>query len=422
MNLLNTSILNGIAVLIKTASMFLLSKILAVYVGPSGYAVIGQFQNFIQLITGIGGSSINNGIVKYTAEYHQDEHLLQRLWVTSSKIIILFTLLISVLIICSSYYLSNVIFHQHDYWSVFIWLAVFLVFFNLNGFLISIINGKKDVIKLVSANIGGTLISLIATYVLVVGYGLYGALVALAVNQSLAFFLTWFIARKTQWYSRKIFWGPIDKPLAKKLSAFALMALVSLVVGNITQFILRSYIVQAYGWESAGYWDAMNRLSMGYLMFASTIIGVYYLPRLSELNKYNKIIKEVHMGYMVILPIAALSAFSVYYFQDLVVELLFTTKFKPMLELMLWQLIGDVVRIGSWIVTYMMLSRAMTRLFVSIETFFLVSIIPLTMWLSNIYGFKGIAIAFALNNLCYWIACAFFAGRKLRNDLSNLES
>ncbi len=36
MNLLKTSALNGVAVLIKTATMFILNKILAVYVGPAG--------------------------------------------------------------------------------------------------------------------------------------------------------------------------------------------------------------------------------------------------------------------------------------------------------------------------------------------------------------------------------------------------
>ncbi len=41
MNLLKTSALNGMAVLIKTATMFMMNKILAVYVGPSVYAVIG---------------------------------------------------------------------------------------------------------------------------------------------------------------------------------------------------------------------------------------------------------------------------------------------------------------------------------------------------------------------------------------------
>ncbi len=59
MNLLKTSVLNGVAVLIKTATMFLLNKMLAVYVGPAGYAAIGQFQNFIQMITTFAGSAVN---------------------------------------------------------------------------------------------------------------------------------------------------------------------------------------------------------------------------------------------------------------------------------------------------------------------------------------------------------------------------
>lgn len=417
MNLLNTSILNGIAVFIKTVTMLLLNKILAIYVGPSGYALIGQFQNFVQVVTGIGGSFINSGIVKYTAEYHEDEQLQRRLWATSSKLIILFTLLISVILICCSFNLSQSIFKHSDYWSVFIWLAIFLVFFNLNGFLLAVINGKKEIVKLVSANIGGTLITLLVTCILVVSYGLYGALVALAINQSVAFFLTWFIVRRSPWYRPEMFWGKIERPLAKKLSAFALMAVVSVVVGNITQFILRSYVVKTYGWDFAGYWDGMNRLSLGYLLFASTIIGVYYLPKLSELKKYIEIKKEVRKGYLVILPIAALSAAMVYVFKELVVEILFTVQFKPMLELLFWQLVGDVLRIGSWIVTYMMLSQAMTRLFISLETFFLVSIIPLTMLLSDIYGFKGIALAFAINNLFYWIVCAYFSHKKLKYDL-----
>ena len=63
MNLLKTSVLNGLAVLIKTATMFLLNKILAVYVGPAGYAAIGQFQYFIQMITTFAGSAVNTAVV-----------------------------------------------------------------------------------------------------------------------------------------------------------------------------------------------------------------------------------------------------------------------------------------------------------------------------------------------------------------------
>ena len=83
MNLLKTSVLNGVAVLIKTATMFLLNKILAVYVGPAGYAAIGQFQNFIQMITTFAGSAVNTAVVKYTAEYYADEKKQRTVWQTA---------------------------------------------------------------------------------------------------------------------------------------------------------------------------------------------------------------------------------------------------------------------------------------------------------------------------------------------------
>ena len=99
MNLLKTSALNGIAVLIKTATLFILNKILAVYVGPSGYAVIGQFQNFIQIVTTFAGGAINTAVIKYTAEYHEDENKQRIVWQAAGSIILIFSIIIASLIL-----------------------------------------------------------------------------------------------------------------------------------------------------------------------------------------------------------------------------------------------------------------------------------------------------------------------------------
>ena len=92
MNLLKTSVLNGIAVLVKTATMFILNKILAVYVGPSGYAAIGQFQNFIQMVTTFAGSAINTAVIKYTAEYHENEQKQISIWRAAGSLVVIFSL------------------------------------------------------------------------------------------------------------------------------------------------------------------------------------------------------------------------------------------------------------------------------------------------------------------------------------------
>ena len=109
-----------------------------------------------------------------------------------------------------------------------------------------------------------------------------------------------------------------------------------------------------------------------------------------------------------------LLSLTVYLFQDIIIRILFTEQFLPMKELMLWQLLGDVIKIGSWIISFMMLSKAMTKIFIVTEAFFALSIIPLSVLFINYFGFKGIAMAFALNCLLYWIVCSFLSLRKLR--------
>ena len=158
----------------------------------------------------------------------------------------------------------------------------------------------------------------------------------------------------------------------------------------------------------------MTRLSNGYLMFASTILSVYYLPRLSELKEYHAIKKEINKGYKFILPSACLLSLVVYIFQDLIISLLFTKEFLPMKQLIFWQLVGDVIKIGSWLISFMMLGKAMTKIFVITETLFALSIIPLTIVCIHYFGFKGVAIAFALNCLVYWAACTYFSFKKLK--------
>ena len=416
MNLLKTSALNGIAVLIKTATMFILNKILAVYVGPSGYAAIGQFQNFIQIVTAFAGSSINTAVVKYTAEYYDDENKQRAIWKTSGSIVFISSIIVAILILVFQRKLSFYIFQSYKYQSVFIWFAAFLLFFNLNTLFLAILNGKKEILKLVIANIAGSLFSLVITGILTVRFHLYGALIALTIYQSIAFFVTFILCYRSDWFRVSYLFGKVNCNIAKKISHFALMAIVSVIFGNLAQIILRNIVITKYGISYAGYWDAMTRLSGGYLIFASTILSVYYLPKLSELKGYKNIIQEVRYGYKIILPVACISSFFVYFFQDLIISILFTKEFLPMKELMFWQLIGDVIKIGSWIISFLMLSKAMTKIFVITEAFFALSIIPLSLFFINYFGFKGIAMAFAMNCLLYWLVCSYFSFRKLKED------
>lgn len=415
MNLLKTSALNGIAVLIKTASMFILNKILAIYLGPSGYAAIGQFQNFIQIVTSFAGGAINTAVVKYTAEYYEDENKQRAIWKTAGSIVFLFSIIIAVLLLFFQRQLSVYIFQTDEFQSIFVWFAIFLLFFNFNTLFLAILNGKKEILKLVIANIAGSLFSLAITGVLAFKFGLYGALVALSIYQSTAFMVTLLLCYKADWFKFRYLFGKIDRDITRKFAGFALMALTSALCGPLSQIAIRTYMTGEFGIEYAGYWEAMIRLSGAYLMLVTVTLSVYYLPRLSELSAIRDIKKEVYLGYKFIFPVALLGAMLVYLLRDWIIGLLFTDAFLPMRDLFLWQMIGDSLKIGSWILAYLMLSKAMTKLFIVTEIIFSISLVILTYLFTNIFGFEGVSIAYLVNYAIYWLVMGLFVFKVLNN-------
>ena len=414
MNLLKTSALNGIAVLIKTATMFILNKVLAVYVGPSGYAVIGQFQNFIQIVTSFAGGAINTAVVKYTAQYYEDENRQRAIWRTAGSIVLLFSIIIAFLILILQKQLSIYIFQTDEFQSVFVWFAVFLLFFNFNALFLAILNGKKEILKLVIANIIGSLFSLSITGILAIKLGLYGALVALSIYQSTAFLVTLVLCYKADWFKFKYLFGKIDPDITRKFAGFALMALTSALCVPLSQIAIRTYMTGEFGIEYAGYWEAMIRLSGAYLMLVTTTLSVYYLPRLSELSAISDIKKEVYLGYKVIFPVALLGAMLVYLLRDWIIGLLFSDAFLPMRDLFLWQMIGDSLKIGSWILAYLMLSKAMTKLFIVTEILFSFLLVISTYFFTRIFGFEGVSIAYLVNYAIYWLVMGLFVFKVLR--------
>lgn len=414
MNLFRTSVLNGVAVLIKTITMFVLNKILAIYLGPTGYAAIGQFQNFIQMVTTFAGSAINTAVVKYTAEYHEDETKQRAVWKTAGSIVFLFSLVFAILILIFQKQLALYIFQSLKYQTIFIWFAIFLIFFNFNTLFLAILNGKKEILKLVLANIAGSLFALVITGVLAIKLQLYGALIALSIYQSIAFIVTLILCHRADWFEFSSLLGKIDLGITKKFASFILMALVSAICVPLSQMLIRAYLTQEFSLAYAGYWEAMIRLSTVYLLLVTTTLGVYYLPRLSELNAIDEIKKEVYLGYKFIFPFAVVGGICVFILRDWIINLLFSPSFAPMQDLFLWQMMGDALKIGSWILAYLMLSKAMTKLYICTEIIFTVSLIALTYICTQVFGFEGVSIAHLINYGLYWIVISLFIFKQLK--------
>ena len=415
MTLIKTSLLNGIAVVIKMLTMLGLNKILAIYVGPSGYAAIGNFQNAVQMITTFASGAFNTGVVKYTAEFYDEEEKQRQVWRTAGTIAIVGSVITGIGVSVFSKQIAYWFLKDESYNTVFIWFSITLVFFIFNTLLLAILNGKKEIHRYIVANIVGSIFSLAVTSLLAIQFGLHGALTALAIHPSFSFVVTLYLCYKADWFKFSYLFGGLDKEVLLNLSKFTAMALTSAACVPVSHILIRNLLGETLGWEAAGYWEAMWRLSAAYLMLVTTTLSLYYLPKLSELKEPADIKNEIIQGYKIILPVAASCSLVIFLLRDFIINVLFTEDFIPMRELFAWQMVGDTLKIGSWILAYLMLGKAMMKLYILTEISAAVFFYALTSYFVGVFGLEGVAIAHAINYLFYWILMVVFIGGSLRN-------
>lgn len=402
MTLIKTSLLNGIAVIIRLLTLLGINKILAMYVGPAGYAALGQFQNAVQMITTFASGAINTGVTKYTAEYYEDEQKQRTVWRTAGTIAFMGSVVASLLVVFFSKTLALLFLNDENYSGVFIWFGITLVLFVFNTLLLAILNGKKEVPRYVISNIAGSIFALIVTTILSIQYGLYGALIALAIYQSLSFFITLFLCRKVNWFRFSYLFGRIDKAVAKNLAKYTAMALTSAACVPLSHILIRNHLGETLGWEAAGYWEAMWRLSSAYLMLVTTTLSVYYLPRLSELKDAKSIKNEIINGYKIIFPVAAACCLTIYFSRDFIIIFLFSADFAGMEKLFAWQMVGDLLKIGSWILAYLLTAKALFKLYIISEIVFSIMFVALFYLLVGLFGTESASIAHALNYILHF--------------------
>lgn len=418
MTLVKTSLLNGVSVIIKITSALALNKILAVYVGPGGYATIGQFQNAVSIMSSIAGGVVAQGVTKMTAQHFDNEVKQHAIWQTAIRFSLVASLLVGFSLLLSYEWWSEWLLHRTDMSSVFVCLALTLPAMAANNLLLAITNGKKEVGIYVKANIIASLVSLLTTGGLTYFFGLFGALVAFTINPGLALLATAAMVYQRNWFSPRYLWGKIDLSVFRELSGFGLMALTSTLVGNISYMIIRDHLISTLGVSSAGYWQASYKISEMYSMLVTSTLAVYYLPRLAEIRTAPELKFEIIKVYRVILPIVALGALILCVLRDDIIQILFTPDFLAMRDLFYWQFCGEVIKVASWILGYVMLGRAMTKIFIISEIACFTSFVLLSWLLVSVYGLVGVSIAYAVNYGLYWIGMLIV----IKNEIHSMRA
>ena len=193
-----------------------------------------------------------------------------------------------------------------------------------------------------------------------------------------------------------------DREMTGRLAAFSTMTLTSALVPPLANIAVRDHLAQRFGWEQVGYWQAVSRVSDAYLLFFVTAITIHYLPKLASTRDKAALLVEFRQAYRTLLPVVASIASIVYLLREPITRLLFSADFMAGANgLYAPQLLGDVFKIASFILAYLMLAKSMTRLFIVSEIVFAATYVLLVCAFTMTFGVIGAMYAFATNYALY---------------------
>ena len=178
-------------------------------------------------------------------------------------------------------------------------------------------------------------------------------------------------------------------------------------------YAIRGYIQANGGVEQAGLYQAGFIIMTTYVGMIMNAIATDYYPRLAAINKDNAKCRETvsQQGEVGIMILAPMLTFCLV-FMPFVLKILYSDRFLAANEFISWACLGMILRFGSWVISFLFVAKAESKLFIKVELsanlyYLIFSIIGYRM-----LGLTGLGIAFMMEYVVYFIQCYIIARKR----------
>lgn len=405
--------LNSIHILLKLIFGFITSKALALFVGANGMAYVGNFRAFLNVVENFSLLGIQNAIIKYVSEYQNDKTKLKSVLATFGLLLLVSSLSISLILIFGASYLSKQLFnHSEIYGFLFYVLAILFPLYVFSTYCISVVNGFQKYKNVIYIQIISSGIALLFSLFLIYYYSTFGALVSLVLAPVFVFFVCLFFLKNIISISDVFSFQNFDFSVVKNVSEYVLMALVSGGIGSFVLLEIRTDIISITGLQNAGIYEGLQRISSYYLLFVSSIMTIYFYPKLAETNSNNK---DIVLYYLkTIIPLFTIGLVIIYFLRKLIIQVMFSSEFETMESLFLWQLLGDLLKAISLIFGTILIAKKQTKVFIITEIISLFILYFSSNWMLHTVGISGIVIAHTFTYFIYLLVLVIYFRKELR--------
>lgn len=407
----NSSIVGGASIFLVLLGM-LRNKALAALLGPAGVGLAGLLASLMATISTVGSFGLGQVGTRQIAEAKArgDESTLATVrWVVSAGTWTLGIGFGALMALCGQR-IAERAFERPDLGPAVSWLGLGVAFSVCATGQAAILNGMRRIpeLSLLSVLSGATsaVVGVAAIWIWE-GRGLLAFLLAAPIA---SYVIGIYFVAQVPTEAR------VEASVRRTLPVLATMArlgvsfMIAGLVGTGAQLVVRMLVQNELGLEGLGLYQAAWTISMTYIGFVLSALGTDFYPRLTAATGDDVLVNRlVNQQSEIALLLAAPVFLAMLALAPWVMSVLYSAEFSPAASLLRLQILGDVLKIASWPIGFIILAAGDGRSFLISEAsgmsvFVLVAFIAMP-WLGlNATGVGFVSMYLFLLPLVYWRA------------------
>lgn len=376
------------------------NKFIAVILGPEGMGLLSLFNSTTRLM----GDSTNFGIsmsaVKNISEAVDkgDEQTIRRNIAMVRMWSLLTAALGTLLTILLSPWLSKFTFSWDGHTLHFICLAPVVGLTSLTGAELAILKGLRQLRSLARISIYGMLATLISSVPIYLLYGVSGIVPSLVLLAAIQMVIT--MAYSYRLYPLRIQWNRHLMSDGFSMIRLGVAFVTAGMLSSGADFLIRSYLNNVSDIDTVGLYNAGVMMTMTYVSMVFSAMETDYFPRLSGINHlgvtFNTTVnRQIEVMLLIVSPL--LVAFMIGL--PLLLPLLFSSKFMPVLGMMQIIILAMYMRALKLPVQYIPLAKGDSRSYLFLEGTYDVLYVVSVTYMFSLFSLRGAGIAILLTSI-----------------------
>lgn len=402
--ILRSSSIIGGAQVINIAVGLVKMKAVAALLGPAGVGLVGLYLSLIQTASSIAALGVGNVGTRQIAAAHAEggDEAVGR----TRRALFWGTMILSVvgaaLFWLASGWIARMILEDDSRANDVAWLSLGVALTVAAGSQNALLTGLRRIGDRARINVGA---GVIGAGLGVLALWLWGAqgLIAMVLIAPVVTFLLGHL------YVARL--GPPAGPpirlpeMAREWRVMMMLGFAFMISGLVTtlgHLAVRTLVQRELGAEALGHFQAAWTIGMTYLGFVLGAMGADYYPRLTAAMRDRTAASQlVNEQTEVALLLCAPVLLAMLGLAPWVIKLLYSAEFAPAVEILRWQLLGDILKVMSWPLGFVLLAAGAGKTYVATESIGMGILLLAMFLLLPVIGVTASGVAFLLMYVAY---------------------